>query len=273
MMFAVTFPLTFFDGRIVRRLYDANIASTSEMGAFSQLHVNVGSCDWSPTSGLANAGAIASVALLKTGAGVRAGAVAGTGADVTLRVAVSRGDASTRASASGFGAILSAGFSTIGFSTIAFSAAFSALLSPTAHGWNAPAVPSMLICRLPLSFVTVYACGASSVTTTRTTERVNWEYRMRVIPPRATPSYASPSGRPRDAFARSTTILSGLASVKCLKLTDPSIRTTTSARPVRGTTLREMTVASFGVGSAAPAAGRAPVAPNATSIADASVRE
>src|SRR5262249_38574340 len=45
MMLAVTLPLTFFEGRIVRRLYEANIASTSEMGAFSQLHVNVGSCE------------------------------------------------------------------------------------------------------------------------------------------------------------------------------------------------------------------------------------
>ena len=46
----------------------------------------------------------------------------------------------------------------------------------------------------------------------------------------------------------------------------------TSARPVRGTTLSEITVASFGAETAAPAAGFAPTAPNATSIADASVR-
>ena len=41
---------------------------------------------------------------------------------------------------------------------------------------------------------------------------------MRVMPPRATPSYASPAGRPSVAPLRSTTILSGFVSVKCLSV-------------------------------------------------------
>src|SRR5690349_10273608 len=80
MMFAVTFPLTFFDGRMVRRLYDANIASTSEMGAFSQLHVNVGSCEACVFTSL-NAGAPgAAPGLENTGAsGEAASGVAAAG--------------------------------------------------------------------------------------------------------------------------------------------------------------------------------------------------
>ena len=40
---------------------------------------------------------------------------------------------------------------------------------------------------------------------------------MRVMPPRATPSYASPAGKPSVAPVRSTTILSGFVEREVLE--------------------------------------------------------
>ena len=255
MMFAVTVPVTFFDGRIVRPVNDAKMPSTSLIDAFSQLTVMCGF-----------------LALLRVQRSTARFGSRRRGRRLTDFGAESSGTGAT-------GATFGAGAGTLSAATLGRLARASA--RPAACRGARPDAPRLeLLGRRVDADAQLAVVVRHRIGMRRVERQHDANDRLRELRVADARDAAARDAVVRVALGQArasrrrdrATILSGLASVKCLKVTEPSTRTTTSARPVRGTTLREMTVASFGRGSAEATADVPPIAPNATSIADASVR-
>src|SRR6516162_8496346 len=189
VMFAVTKPTTPRAGRMVRPVNAANTPMTSLIGAFSQLTLMRGSwdcwsfaglvvvisawrkasCDTSDRAGVATSRSVASSDSARAGSvtgGVATGGIAtGTFGAGAMTVCVFGAGAVTTGAGGTTGADATSVASRRGFAAPA----------PTDHGSNLPLAPSTLTRTSPLFCTTLYVCGASSVSTTRTVDFVNCE--------------------------------------------------------------------------------------------------